>query len=334
MRPKTTTMVWILACALLASPLGAEPEKQPAPTLHVLGARIRVLKPDGKAWDGDHKKIPGFVYGVVSGMVGFPPASILGAVPYRNRPDPYLVVRAGEKEIARSKTFQGTFLPPFLLRVDLAEASAPTTSFEVMDDDLAKDDRIGRAVVSTAELLQTPGLRVLEGSGGLADVRVVVRVPGAGEGEEARLEIQRIEVKSRKRRPTGGDWDAGGLPLKGRLPKRLPLPDKLEGLEMVRPDLIVEAAWTGGGTRTSEPGKDDWEMDWSDVGLEVSGRRGRGDGLVLRVRDDDPALDDPVGVMWISFEDLWKARKKGTLVRKADELSGLERVEIRFRVVP
>lgn len=298
----------------------------------MIGARIRPLKVDGKPWDGDHTKVPQVVYRIASTIAGLPPLSVLAAVPYRNRPDPYLIVLAGEKELARSRSLQGTFVPPLYLPVTLPEKLPATLTFVAMDDDIRNDDAIGKAVVATKELFEKPGLHVLEGTAGLADVRVVVRAPGAGTGDLVQLQLDKIHVKVKKRRPAGGDWDAGGNPLKGKLPKKLPLPDDLEGLEMLRPDLVLRAIWTAGGERESTVSADSWVRDWKDVDLQVEGRRGRGDGLILQVRDEDPALDDPVGLVWVPFEDFWKARAKGLIRLEADELSGIDVVEIGFHI--
>ncbi len=332
-------LAWPLAAATLlalvtvtvAPPVSFAREGQGA-SLHVLGARVHPLKPKGKTWDADHRKIPLLVYQAVGGVTGFPPLSILSMVPYRNRPDPYVVVLAGEVELGRSGAVQGTFLPAWALEVPLPpnDQLPNVLTFRVVDDDLKDDDEIGKALGDAKALVSHPGPHVLEGSGGLHDLTVVVRNPGAeGAGPKLGLRIRELKLVAREQRPAGGDWDAGGNPLKRRFPK-IPFPKELEGLEVVRPDLEVTLDWLGGGTKAKEGQVDAFELNWKDVGLQVNGRAGIGDGLLVTVVDKDVVLADPVGVLYVPFEKLLGAREKGVLVVAGDEENGIEKVEIHF----
>ena len=328
-------LVVLVAAALLVLPLvlpsAAAREGQGA-SLHVLGARVHPLKPKGKAWDADHRQIPLLVYHTVGGATGFPPLPILSMVPYRNRPDPYVVVLAKEVELGRSKVVQGSFLPAWALEVPLPpnDKLPPVLTFRVVDDDLKDDDEIGKALVDTQTLVAQPGPHVLEGSAGLYDLTVVVRNPGAeGAGPKVGLRIEELKLMARDQRPAGGDWDAGGNPLRRRFPK-IPFPEELAGLEVVKPDLEVTLDWLGGGTRTEEGDVDSVEFVWEDVGFRVQGRAGIGDGLLVTAVDKDIALSDPVGVLYVPFEKFLGARDKGVITIPGDEENGIEQVEIRF----
>lgn len=303
-------------------------------TLYVLGARVHPLKPKGKPWDADHRSIPLLVYHSVGGATGFPPLPILSLVPYRNRPDPYVVVEAGGAELARSRAEQGTFLPSWALEVPLPAGKAlpPVITLRVMDDDLKDDDEIGKALIDTASVVSKPGVHTLEGTAGLYDVIVVVRNPGAASaGPVLTLRVGSVKLKAREQRPAGGDWDVGGNPLKRRFPK-LHLPEELGGAEVVRPDLRVTLDWLGGGTKTHNGENDAFELDWKDVGLEVRGRAGIGDGLLIKAVDRDLALSDPVGVLYVPFELFLGSRDRGALVVKGDEENGIESAELTFSV--
>ena len=336
-RPVRRLACLIAAVILLASvavPPGAVAREGQGASLHVLGARVHPLKPKGKAWDADHRQIPLLVYHTVGGATGFPPLPILSMVPYRNRPDPYVVVLARDVELGRSKAVQGTFLPAWALEVGLppADKLSPVLTFQVFDDDLRDDDEIGKALVDTQALVSRPGVHVLEGSAGLHDITVVVRNPAAeGAGPTLGLRIQALALRARDQRPAGGDWDAGGNPLRRRFPK-IPFPEELEGLEVIRPDLEVTLDWLGGGTQTHEGEIDSHEFLWEDVGFAVKGRAGVGDGLLVTTVDKDIALSDPVGVLFVPFEKLLGARAKGVLVVDGDEENGIERIEIRFSI--
>ena len=318
--------------ALLAVLPAALAREGQGASLHVLGARVHPLKPKGKAWDADHRQIPLLVYHTVGGATGFPRLPVLSMVPYRNRPDPYVVVLAKEVELGRSKAVQGTFLPAWALEVPLppSDKLPPVLTFRVVDDDLKDDDEIGKALVDTAALVARPGPHVLEGSAGLHDLTVVVRNPDAeGAGPQVGLRIAGLKLKARDQRPAGGDWDAGGNPLRRRFPK-IPFPEELEGLEVIRPDLEVTIDWLGGGTKAQEGEVDSHEFAWEEIGFKVQGRAGIGDGLLVTAVDKDVALSDPVGVLYVPFEKFLGARDKGVLVIEGDEENGIERVEIAF----
>ncbi len=335
-RDVPSLLLLAIAAGLLGSgavsPAPAGAGEDPSRTLVVLGARVRPLKPDGRAWDGDHRKIPPLVYTGLSGAAGFPPLAAVSLVPYRNRPDPYVVVRAKGEELARSATAQGTFLPVWSLVVPLPDALPATLSLEVSDDDLRNDDAVGTATVDVAAMLEKPGLHVVEGTAGLADVEIVLRDPTKGRGPERRVEIRRIAVTARGRRPAGGDWDVGGLPLRDKVPKRLPLPKGAKGLEMRLPDLEIRARWLGGDERVSPPSGNVLSLAWEPEGLGAVGRAGRGDGLALFVVDEDPLLADPVGVVFLPWERFLDAAGEGRLVVEPGETSGLARVEVAFAV--
>lgn len=320
-----------LLAALLATPDVDAREGQGA-SLHVLGARVHPLKPKGKAWDADHQKIPLLVYHTVGGITGFPPLPVLSMVPYRNRPDPYVVVLAKELELGRSKAVQGTFLPAWALEVPLPpdDKLPPVLTFKVLDDDLKDDDEIGKALVDAQALVANPGPHVLEGSAGLHDLTVVVRNPNAkGAGPKIGLHVRGLKLVARDQRPAGGDWDAGGNPLRRRFPK-IPFPEELEGLKVVKPDLEVTLDWLGGGTRTEEGDVDAHEFVWEEIGFKVKGRAGVGDGLLVTAVDKDVMLADPVGVLYVPFEKLLGARQKGVLTVPGDEENGIEKIEITF----
>ncbi len=337
----TTVVVVLLGVFLGAAPSLNADEDEPviaAPaTLTVIGARvqpIRIVDAKPKAWDADHGAVPDFVYRLIGTVTGFPPIAVLGVVPYRNRPDPFVVVHVGEEEWGRSRPMQGAFAPTWLLTVGLPTGDAdvaPVLTFEVFDDDLKDDDRIGKAMIETEKLLAQPGRHVLEGTGGLHDLTLVVRNPAApSAGEEAEVTIDRVQVTVREKRPALGDWDAGGNPLRGRMPKRLPLPEKFEGLDKLRPDLRVTLDWGGGGTRSSEVVDDAFLLDWKDLAWPLMGRAGIGDGLYVRVDDMDVLVADPVGVVYLPWEELLAAKEKGVLVVEPDEMNGIERLEITF----
>ena len=318
--------------ALLAVPPAAIAREGQGASLHVLGARVHPLKPKGKAWDADHRQVPLLVYHSVGGATGFAPLPILSMVPYRNRPDPYVIVLAKEVELGRSGTVQGTFLPAWALEVPLppSDKLPAVLTFKVVDDDLKDDDEIGKALVDAGMLVSRPGPHVLEGSAGLHDLTVVVRNPGA----EVPLSTKRpktcvMKLRARDQRPAGGDWDAGGNPLRRRFPK-IPFPEELEGLEVIRPDLEVTIDWLGGGTQAEEGKVDSHEFVWEEVGFAVKGRAGIGDGILVTAIDKDITLSDPVGVLYVPFEKFLGARDKGVLVVEGDEENGIEKIEIRF----
>lgn len=319
----------LLVAAFAAIPAAAD--EAASPTLHVLGARIRPLKPDGKAWDGDHRKIPPLVYTALASAAGVPPLSAISLVPYRNRPDPYLVVLAGDEERARADRVQGTFLPEWSLPVPLGDDIPATLRLVVRDDDLRADDDVGHVVLDVAALRSRPGRHRLEGTGGLADVDVVFRDPAAGSGPVRRIEVERLTIQVRERRPAGGDWDVGGVPLRDRIPKRVPVPDAMEGLALRLPDLRIEAHWLGAEVRRSPTGRDDLESVWAAPDLAFAGRSGQGDGLVVFAIDADAVAEDPVGVVFLPWEDFVAAADEGRLVREPDAASGLARLEVAFR---
>ena len=210
-RPCLVLLAAVIVVASSAALPGAVAREGQGASLHVLGARVHPLKPKGKAWDADHRQIPLLVYRPIGGRTGFPPIPILSMVPYRNRPDPYVVVLAKEVELGRSKAVQGTFLPTWVLEVPLPpnDKLPPVLTLEVFDDDLQDDDQIGKAIVDTQTLVSRPGLHVLEGSGGLHDLTVVVRNPAAeGAGPTLGLRIQR----SRCGRATSARPGATGTP--------------------------------------------------------------------------------------------------------------------------
>ena len=330
-RPLVLLCAAALVFALLATPSAVAREGKTA-SLHVLGARIHPLKPKGKAWDADHQQIPLLVYHTVGGATGFPPLPVLSMVPYRNRPDPYVVVLDKELELGRSSAVQGTFLPAWALEVPLPPTGKlpPVLTFKVMDDDLKDDDEVGKALVDTAAMVASPGPHVLEGSAGLHDLTVVVRNPGAeGAGPPVGLHVRGMKLQARDQRPAGGDWDAGGNPLRRRFP-RIPFPEALDGLKVVKPDLEVTLDWLAGGTRTEEGDVDSHEFLWEEIGFKVRGRAGIGDGLLVTAVDKDIALADPVGVLYVPFEKFLGARSKGVLVVEGDEENGIEKVEITF----
>jgi len=334
--------LWILAalaCLALGLPSrGDEGASLPArPTIRVLGARVRPLKPDGKPWDGDHQKVPRLVYEGVGGLAGFPGLGLLAMIPYRNRPDPFLEVRQGEGEpIAHHRSLQGTFLPTWLLTVEpnLSEGASRVLTFELSDDDLREDDPIGKAFLDLDAALARPGVHVLEGTGGLHDLTLVVRNPALHPDAQVHsVVLDSLRVKVREHRPAGGDWDAGGNPLREKL-RRVPHADKLDGLDTVRPDLAVVLVWSDGDARDLGRSKDAFEHAAEGLAWTVVGRTGIGDGLFVRVTDVDTALDDPVGVLYVPLEDLLAAAGKGELEVPGGEASGIERVEVRFHLPP
>lgn len=326
----------LLASILLLLPVLGAPETQardemPA-TITVLGARVEPLTSKGKPWDADHGAVPQLVYRQLASASGFPPLSLLALIPYRNRPDPFVLVEAEGEEWARSSALQGTFLPAWMQEVEMPRAPdrPAVLTFRVLDDDLQKDDEIGKAVVDLAAVLAEPGLHTVEGTRGLYDLSFVVRNPAAEDaGPRRKIDITRLQLTVRATRPAGGDWDAGGNPLRRRFPK-LKIPKRLEGLPTVRPDLRATVTFSAGGLRQSDLVSDALEMDWKDVGLVSRGRRGVGDGLYLRVVDEDLALADPVGVLFVPFEAFLDAAADGHLEVEGDEMNGIERVRMDF----
>jgi hypothetical protein len=325
----------LLAALLLpplaaADPAGGGSDRRGEVTVTVLGARVQPVQPNGRPWDASHRSIPSFLYGPLAGLAGFPPLALLALVPYRNRPDPYVVVRTGEETLARSEAVPGSFAPPWFLAVPLPppDRRAPTIAFDVLDDDVEEDDAIGTALAETASLLVRPGHRLLAGTRGLFDVSVVVRDPSApGAGPETRLRIDSLRVQVRETRPLGGDWDPGGNPVARRFPW-LPLPSAARGLAVSRPDLSVTLRWSAGGERTSPDGRDDFGLAWEGIGWDVAGHPGVGDGLYVEVVDRDLVLGDPVGILHVSLEDLAAAAREGTLVRAGDEWHGVAEVRL------
>lgn len=325
----------LLACLTLGSLLGAVPataDDEAGPvTITVLGARVQPVKPKGKPWDADHGSVPLLVWHQLGGATGFPPLAMLSAVPYRNRPDPYVVVEARERELGRSKPVQGSFGPAWLLEVQLPSGDElpPILTLRVADDDLKDDDAIGKALVDTRALLATTGLHTVEGTGGLFDVVLVVRDPSRATGPARTLRIRGIRVEAKAMRPAGGDWDAGGNPLRRRFP-RLKVPESLEGLPVVRPDLRVTARWSSGATRTSGLQADALELDWTGIDWAVEGLPGVGDGLYLEVVDEDLALADPVGVVYVPFGAFVEHAEDGVVEVEGDDLNGVAAVRITF----
>ncbi len=333
--------IWAAALlAGLAFPLPSTADEDgaslPAPaTIRVLSARVRPLKPDGTPWDGDHRKVPRIVYEVGGRLAGFPGLGLLASIPYRNRPDPKLEVRQGEeRSLGRHRAIQGTFLPTWLLTVEPRddEGASSVVTFELIDDDVREDDAIGKAMLDLDVALKRPGVHVLEGTGGLHDLTIVIRNPALKpDAPPWRVELLGATVKARAQRPAGGDWDAGGNPLREKM-RRLPLGEKVDGLDTAKPDLKVALVWSDGDARDLGSTKDAYEHVAKDLGWSVVGREGIGDGLFLRVADDDSLLDDPVGVLFIPLSSFLEARREGTLVIESDETSGIEGVTLTFRV--
>ena len=330
--PETAMRRLLLALALPALLLGAPvaADEDDGATITVIGARVQPLKDKGKPWDADHGSIPLLVRSQLGNITGFPPLTLLSLIPYRNRPDPMVIVEVRAEELARSDAVQGTYFPAWLLEVATPKSTDAPLTLRVMDDDLKDDDEIGKAVIDLAEVLPKPGLHTVEGTRGLYDISFVVRNPGAeGAGEPVKLKISKVHVKVRGLRPAGGDWDAGGNPLQRRFPK-IKFPKEVEGLPVVRPDLKATLRWSAGGKAVSDLMLDTFDLEWPKVGLEVQGRPGIGDGLFLSVIDEDLVLDDPVGVLYVPFEDFLAKREKGTLEIDGDERNGIQKATIEF----
>ena len=325
----------LMALALPTTTTRADDEAAlPAPaTLRVLSARVRPLRPDGQPWDGDHQKVPRLVYEVGGRFAGLPGLGLLAAIPYRNRPDPRLEVRQGDGDVlARHRALQGTFLPTWLLTAEprVGPGHASVVTFELVDDDLRDDDRIGKAMLDLDAALARPGVHVLEGTGGLHDLTIVVRNPALHpQSASHTVLLQDVLVTAREQRPAGGDWDAGANPLRDTM-RRLPHADKLQGLQSAKPDLHVVLVWSDGDARDLGAAKDTFAHGKEGLGWSVTGREGIGDGLFVRAYDEDSVLDDPVGVAFVPLGRFLEAREAGKLTIETDESNGIARIDLAF----